>query len=226
MTFSGLPASISGLLPALQLSTGIVLGSSDVLIHAPGFEDRTMGVSDSVIYQRGARAVLLDYRPFDPKNRLSNVIASLTSNGFRIDDEDIIAYHRFVPDDFESRLRKGLLDNGAMRVVTDISSMSKLAIMLVMNVCKKLRVQVVVVYTEANNYSPSQAAFEHARENDKIHQPTLQVFTGVHGVVRIDSLASVWQCRGSQRLPLFSCHSMMRSRKCCSMRCILDACFS
>src|SRR5262249_49942288 len=70
-------------------------------------------------------------------------------------------------------------------------SMSKLAIMLVLKVCRTLDLEVCVLYTEAQSYAPSKEKFDSAKENRKIHQPTLQVFTGVHGVVRVDSLASV-----------------------------------
>jgi hypothetical protein len=69
--------------------------------------------------------------------------------------------------------------------------MSKLAIMLVLKVCNELDLEVRVKYSEARIYGPSERQFERAREKNEIHQPTLQVFTGVHGVVRVDSLASV-----------------------------------
>jgi hypothetical protein len=48
-----------------------------------------------------------------------------------------------------------------------------------------------VLYSEADTYGPSLEEFEKAKSENKIHQPTLQIFTGVHGVVRVDSLASV-----------------------------------
>ncbi len=191
MTPDPSPAAISGLLPPLLSRTPLALGCGDSLIHAPGFEDRTMSVIDSVAPTGGARGILLDYRPLNSANRLDDVRNGLRSRGFEINEEDVLVYHRFEPDDFEMRLEKCLVDHNASRVVVEISSMSKLAIMLVLNVCRKLKVQVIVLYTEARNYAPSKSAFELARKNDQIHQPTLQVFTGVHGVVRVDSLASV-----------------------------------
>jgi hypothetical protein len=60
--------------PALHTSlTTLHLGSGDTVIHAPGFEDRTMAVADSIVSSVGARAILLDYLPFNPKNRLADV---------------------------------------------------------------------------------------------------------------------------------------------------------
>jgi hypothetical protein len=150
-----------------------------------------MAIADSVRSTDGARAILLDYLPFNPDNRLCDVRHALSVTGVKVEDEDILQYNRFEPGDFEDRLRERLLRHGARNVVVDISSMSKLEIMLVLNVCRTLNLGVRVLYTEAQSYAPSQEEFDSARENKEIHRPTLQVFTGVHGVVRVDSLASV-----------------------------------
>jgi hypothetical protein len=191
MTPSFLPASLADLLPPLQSFDGLPLGDGDIVIHAPGFEDRTMAVAEAVVSSAGARAVLLDYIPFDHNNRVSDVREALLARGVEVADEDILKYNRFEPGDFELRLQRRLLAHGARRVVLDISTMSKLAIMLVLKVCNELDLEVRVKYSEARIYGPSERQFERAREKNEIHQPTLQVFTGVHGVVRVDSLASV-----------------------------------
>jgi hypothetical protein len=182
---------VEELLPPLQSYDPLPLASGDVVIHAPGFEDRTMAVAESVMSTAGARAVLLDYLPFNPKNRLRDVRDALSVTGAQVGDEDILKYDRFEPGDFEARLRERLLFHRARRAVIDISSMSKLAIMLVLGVCRHLDLEVHVLYTEAQSYAPSKEKFDSARDKKEIHQPTLQVFTGIHGVVRVDSLASV-----------------------------------
>jgi hypothetical protein len=182
---------LDGLLPPLQSFAPLHLAREDVVIHAPGFEDRTMAVAESVISTAGARGVLLDYLPFNPKNRLRDVREALSATGVKVEDQDILSYHRFEPDNFESRLQERLLFHSARRAVVDISSMSKLAIMLVLGVCRHLDLEVDVLYTEAQSYAPTEQEFDKARTNKEIHQPTLQVFTGIHGVVRLDSLASV-----------------------------------
>lgn len=193
MTSGSHPAPLEDLLPPLQSCDSLTLVSGDVVIHAPGFEDRTMAIADSVMSTAGARAILLDYLPFNPKNRLRDVRDALSAAGVQIEDEDILKYDRFEPGDFEARLRERLKLPGVRRVIVDISSMSKLTIMLVLNVCQSvtLDLEVRVLYTEAQSYAPSKEEFDNAREKKEIHRPTLQVFTGVHGVVRVDSLASV-----------------------------------
>lgn len=150
-----------------------------------------MALADSILASHGEPAILLDYIPFNPKNRLSDVRDALSARGVEIADEDVLKYNRFEPGDFEMRLQARLLAHRARRTIVDISTMSKLAIMLVLNVSHKLDLCVRVLYSEAEQYGPSKEEFDRARERNDIHQPTLQVFTGVHGVVRVSSLASV-----------------------------------
>jgi hypothetical protein len=191
MTRSTVPTSVTDLLPPPRSCTSLHVATGDVLIHAPGFEDRTMAIVDSVTPTGAARAVLLDYRPYNPRNRLREVRGALLAKGVQITDEDIIVYDRFEPGDFEVKLKQRLLASAVRSAVVDVSSMSKLAIMLVLHVCRQLELGVRILYTEAQTYAPSEEEFNSARDNKEIHRPTLQVFTGVHGVVRVDSLASV-----------------------------------
>lgn len=185
------PRFLADLLPPLQSCEPLRLGAGDIVIHAPGFEDRTMAVAGALVPSPLARAILLDYVPFNPRNRLSDVREALLARGVEVADEDILKYNRFDPGDFETRLQARLLLHGARRAVVDISTMSKLEIMLVLNVCYGVDLSVRILYTEADTYGPSQKEFESAKDKNEIHRPTLQVFTGVHGVVRVDSLASV-----------------------------------
>src|ERR1700685_1558375 len=180
------PAFLTKLLPPLQPCDRLLLEEGDIVVHAPGFEDRTMAIADSVTSTGGAQAVLLDYRPFNAKNRLRKVRSALLAKGVQITREDVIEYNRFEPGNFEGKLELRLKAGGARRVLVDISSMSKLAIMLVLNVCRKLKVEVCILYTEAQTYGPSEQEFESAKENREIHRPTLQIFTGFHGVLRCE----------------------------------------
>ena len=183
---------ISDLLPSLQRCNRFHLDEGDVIVHAPGFEDRTMAIAQVLAKNAPqAKGILLDYVPKNPINRLTDVRHALTARGVTITDSDILQYDRFEPGDFEARLLASLRGHAARRVILDISTMSKLAIILILNVCHVLKVNVLIVYSEAKEYGPSRDDFEGARRNKKIHQPSFQIFTGVHGIVRVDSLASV-----------------------------------
>lgn len=191
MTPSPLRSCLLHHLPALQVCKHLEVGEGDVIIHAPGFEGRTMAVTETVSPTAGARAILLDYIPFNPENRLEDVRSALLARGVAIETEDILQYHRFEPGDFEERLEVRLRIHCTRRAVVDVSTMSKLCILLVLNVCRILDVEVCILYVEAQQYRPSHDEFRQAIKNNRIHQPTLQVYSGVHGVVRVDSLASV-----------------------------------
>ncbi len=69
--------------------------------------------------------------------------------------------------------------------------MSKLQIMLVLNCCKKEEFKLKILYCEAKSYKPAKEEFEASKQKKKVHQPSLQIFTGVHGVIRVKSLSSV-----------------------------------
>ncbi len=191
MAIGSSPMSLTKLLPPLQQCDRVTLKKGDVVIHSPGFEDRTMAITEAITATTGTCAILLDYRPFNPNNRLRDVREGLWARGIETADDNILQYNRFEPDDFETRLQSSLRDIGARRAVVDISTMSKLEIMLVLHVCHALDLRVLILYSEARNYGPKKKEFEIAKRNNDIHRPSLQVFTGIHGVVRVDSLASV-----------------------------------
>ena len=185
------PNSVYTLLPLLVPASEVALKKGDVLIHAPGFEDRTLAICDVLKPLEGSAAILLDYRPFNASNRMKEVREGLIKIGLLAKDQSLLAYNRFDPGDFEARLESKLRALGTQKVILDISTMSKLAIMLTLWMVKKMDVPVSVLYAEAEHYGPSEAEFNAAKQGNDVHQPSLQIFSGIHGVVRVDSLASV-----------------------------------
>ena len=179
------------LLPLLEPVREVVLESGDVLIHAPGFEDRTLAICNVLKPVQGSAAILLDYVPFNPNNRMDRVRKGLDAIGLCAKNHSLLTYNRFDPEEFETRLAARLRALCSGKVILDISTMSKLAIMLTLWVIKKVGITVSLVYAEAELYSPSEAEFNSAKEGNDVHQPSLQIFSGIHGVVRVDSLASV-----------------------------------
>jgi hypothetical protein len=181
----------SELLPPLKPLAGLALGSSEVLVAAPGFEERTLAIAALLSPGSAGTAILLDYRPALAANQLQRVRTLLQSKGVLATRADILEYDRFDPNPFPYQLRKRLSEIRPTHVVVDISTMSKLAAMLVLNICLQLELAVTVVYAEAEAYGPSENEFAEARARNAVHRPSLQVFTGVYGVVRIACLASV-----------------------------------
>ena len=179
------------ILPSVELSKPLALSGGEILIHAPGFEDRTLAVLNDFDSGNGTQAILLDYRPYNPNHKLAQVRDGLREKGFCVPDQNIVKYDRFKPADFEDRLCSRLRCAEVRTAVVDVSTMSKLEIMLVLHVCKEMNLNVHLLYSEAKSYGPSKEQFEKAKAENEIHRPTIQVFTGIHGVVRVDSLASI-----------------------------------
>jgi hypothetical protein len=188
MTHDELNDPIFQQLPRVTRCDRVDLRNGDVLIHAPGFEDRTMAIFDIIAPVPSVTALLLDYRPHNPNNRLLDVQEKFKQHGI---SSDVLVYDRFDPSGFEDVLRNVLLKRGTSRAIVDISTMSKLAIILILQVCLRLELDVIVLYTEAQKYGPTQEEFEKAKGNHEIHRPSIQIFTAIHGVVRVSSLASV-----------------------------------
>jgi hypothetical protein len=103
----------------------------------------------------------------------------------------VIEYNRFDPSDFELQLSLILKHEVPSRVYLDISTMSKLAILLSLKICADMKVAVTILYAQAQRYGPSSEEFDVARKKNEIHRPTLQIYNGIHGVVRSASLSSV-----------------------------------
>jgi hypothetical protein len=176
--------------PPLDECTALPVKAGDVVIAAPGFEERSRAVFKLLRPTNAARAILLDYRPANPANDVSGYAAALLQLGLLITDEDMLQYSRFTPDDFPLRLRTRLVEVHARSVLVDISSMSRLAIMLVLQVCADLRLRVRVHYAEAATYGPSYDDFMQQKTAGVV-RPRLDIYTGVHGCVRVASLSSV-----------------------------------
>ena len=162
-----------------------------MLITAPGFEDRTLAIVGHLRVAAETSAILLDYLPTNSENRIEEVADNLTRLGLVRKNQSTLAYDRFDPDDFEDRLRTQVTSSCKGLALVDISTMSKLAIMLVLRALADAGVRVSIFYAEAEEYGPNEQEFELAKSSNEVHRPSLQIFSGIHGVVRVDSLASV-----------------------------------
>ena len=146
-------------IPPLKTINKLVLRSHEIFIAAGGFEDRIFKFSQIVTPDKakGNKAVLLDYRPSESKNKLGDLKEILTKKGL---DVDIIVYDRYEPEDFGGRFKDILLRNNINSLCLDISGMSKLAIMIIMDVVRELNLSLRIVYAEALEYAPSKSDFE------------------------------------------------------------------
>src|SRR5688572_714755 len=122
-------------MPSLADLDHLPVGANDVVIHAPGFEKRTLSLVDFLVPTVGSSAILLDYRPFNPNNRLAQVRSGLNAKGIETSESGVVVYDRFDPTEYTGVLRQRLIERTARRAVVDVSTMSKLAVILTLKVC-------------------------------------------------------------------------------------------
>jgi hypothetical protein len=182
---------ICRLLPALEETHPISLGENEVIITFAGFEDRCLAAAKILSPGATGKAIVLTYKPHDARNDFDGLARELTSKGLSIKDANIIAYDRFNPHPFADNLKRCLSAMATAHVVLDISAMSKLAVLLCLDVCRELNLSVTAHYAEAIRYGPSKVAYEKAKAEQSIHRPSIQIYSGVRGVLRVARFSSV-----------------------------------
>jgi hypothetical protein len=163
----------------------------DCLIAAPGFEDRTLALVRTLTKLPNRRAVLMRYRDWQSNNKVDELIAAFRQKKIHIRQQDVLDYYRYSPDGFADALSSWLTRERCTRVLLDISTMSKLAILLCLEVLRDLNLDVTLFYAEASDYGPSREEYLHARAENNYPRPSIQVSTGVAGVMRVTRLSSV-----------------------------------
>ena len=176
--------------PALKALTD-KLGDFDLIVAAAGFEDRTLGLTTTLPPRpHVGRVFLLIYRGWQRGNKVAEVVSSYRKHGIVIKRDDEVRYDRLYPDKFADSLHRRLQLSQASRVLLDITSMSRMAIMLCLDVICEHDLDLTIFYAEAERYGPSLEEYELAKTMG-LHRPSVQVYSGVHGVTRAGRLSSV-----------------------------------
>ena len=178
-------------LPNLERCTSLSLPTDTVIISAGGFEDRTFALAK--VLKQGGRSVgvFIRYAKGDEENRLEDLISALKEKGVIVLGGQPVDFDRFHPDFSFDQIRRILESLHPPLVIVDVSAMSKMAILLCLEVCRFLNLPLWVFYSEAAKYYPLEEEYRSAKVNGQIHRPTIQVYTGVGQVVRSTRLASV-----------------------------------
>ncbi len=159
------------------------------IIAAAGFEDRTLALAP-MLSQADCALGLVVYKDWGKENRVEALLKSYATTGIGPLARKSLDYDRYDPDSLGNALRDWLKEVGHPRVLLDISTMSRLAIMVVLDVCRELEKCVTVFYAEAEEYGPSEAEYVRAKAG-VYPRPSIQVYSGVGGVVRSRRLSSV-----------------------------------
>jgi hypothetical protein len=175
--------------PPVQKQEGSLRASNALIVCAAGFEDRTLALA-SRIAPSECRLAIAVYKDWATNNRLSEIESTYFRGG--LDQQSIthLEYDRFDPDAFAAALETWLFSAKESSVIVDISTMSRLAIMIVLEACRRSEKEVEVFYAEASCYGPTLSEYEKARKG-LYPRPSIQVYSGLGGVVRSAWLSSV-----------------------------------
>jgi len=177
-------------LPQLHPTASLALRGGELFVCAGGFEERVLafpGIIEPTAAPR-SKAIILAYLPPEKKNNLAQINDLLCTRGC---DPTCMSYDRHAPGTFDAAFRATLTDLGAEAVCLDVSGMSRLAILIIMDVVREMNLPLRVAYAEAREYAPSQADFEKAKAAGSQHLPTSFIHTGVYDVLHIARLSSI-----------------------------------
>ncbi|HKO44823.1 MAG TPA: hypothetical protein VJU84_16210 [Pyrinomonadaceae bacterium] len=178
-------------LPSMKLSRSLRVQTEGVLITAAGFEERALASARMVKRGAGQHVLVLRYKPKNKQNKIDEVVSSFVEKGFSILPDNIVEFDRYDPEIFPSQLQNRLSQLNPRSVIVDISAMSKLAMLLCLDVCWKMDLSTSVFYAEAKEKGPKIQEYDKAKAENNLHRPSIQVYTGIHGVVRVTRLSSV-----------------------------------
>lgn len=166
-----------------------------IYIGAVGFEDRAFACLNDALKlgKKFDRAIAIEYKPWKKRNKKEEYRKKLEK--LDIPDENIewIVYHRDRPEEFLRDLSKireivSLTSN----VVIDISAMSKLLIMVLLQGLRDLDINLTLVYAEAEVYHPTKEKFKTERKKNEKETEALPTFltTDLYGIVTTTSLST------------------------------------
>ncbi len=144
------------------------------LVFCVGFEDRSIALLKALgPANRPDYLVPIVYSPKDPANRLNDVTIEITRVGIPEEQQLWLEYDRYIPDNFESTIKKfrNFIARSS-RLVVDISGMSKLLIILILEACKQLPLELSIIYAEAEVYHPTKDEFEEKKRDIAQGAPT------------------------------------------------------
>jgi hypothetical protein len=178
-------------LPSIENVSLLKSGVNRLYISAYGFEQRSTAwllsqkSNSSVIF----RALLCKYVNPKGENKIETTRSILRKIGIERLDEiefDVTQPYGFE-DDFESILRESIID--CDEIIVDITSMTKLMILVCLYKLSKYSKIVRIIYTEALSYAPSENQFRKSIKR-------MEMFAkfpsrGVESIIRMKCLSSV-----------------------------------
>ena len=168
-------------------------------IGAAGFEDRCFSFLESIISsnKKIETVIGIEYRPFNPRNRKKE-FETLGTKAALWSEVEWLIYDRFNPEKiYHDFKQKKKLINETANIIIDISGMSKYLIVILLDIFKDFKGDVIVIYSEAEIYHPTFEEFESQKEKMPGITPTF-LTKDLDNIALTTSLSSI----GMQNSPL------------------------
>lgn len=173
------------------------LGEPLVYIGAAGFEDRALAVlNEAKHYKKPFEHIIgIEYKPGDPRNRIEGFQQLAREVISQENNIKWVTFDRKNPGEFNDALSliRQICSQSA-HICLDISAMSKILILILLDALRDINSPLTMGYTEAEGYHPTLEEFEKTFEEAKQKFPKrLPEFltSGVYGVVTTPALSSV-----------------------------------
>lgn len=183
------------LLPRIECMELDKISSPLVYIGAIGFEDRTFAVLDEALKlgKKIDHVIAIEYRPFEDRNKKMKFEKKLKE--LKVPDANVkwAIYDRFIPEEFLKNLDTLKVIISSLNVIVDISAMSKLLILVLLQGFRDQDVNLTIVYSEADVYHPVKEKFEAEKEKYQKETETLPIFltSNVYDIVTTSSLSTI-----------------------------------
>jgi len=179
-------------IPPIKLINYIDLPKSINYIGCAGFEDRATSALDyfKTNHIKINQSICIKYKPYNRKNRVKELKNKVENLEGKI---NWCYYNRYNPILFEKKLPSLLNWNSLDNIVIDISGMSKMLIMVILNDLKYIyKNNVFIVYSEAEIYHPTLKEYN-LKMKEKIQNLSIPIFltSDIYKIITTPSLSSV-----------------------------------
>ena len=184
---------IRELLPNIDPLMSTNLAEPFTYVAAVGFEDRCFAFLNEALScgAKPTKVIAIEYEPEELPNRKAEFLHLLEE--LHIHEEDVawVKYQRTSPNQFESAIESvRKICSQYSNTLIDISSMSKMLVLQLLQGLRFIQMNVRIIYTEAAKYYPTKQEYEKAKPRIRRSIPEF-LSSGIYDVVTTYSLSSV-----------------------------------
>ncbi|QLK25129.1 hypothetical protein HYG81_13645 [Natrinema zhouii] len=182
-------------LPKITKFSQVDIDSPTSLVAVAGFEDRARAIFEEFSRRDDASlissATSIQYEPFNSRNNINALKKGLSSLGISDDSTQSMVFDRHDPNSFESDFSDFLDSISENHVILDVSGMSKLLIIISLQILAEKDFSVTIYYAEADKYHPREDEYTKKLQSSEDSDRTPAFLTnGIYDIVTTRGLSS------------------------------------